>query len=70
MAYDFHLEKDTVKLIEVNTNASAFLLANLLYQSSKEEFESSLKSFKKLIFYRNGKNLNPHKNTAKNRSNR
>lgn len=32
MAYDFHLEGDIPKLIEVNTNASAFLLLNSLYQ--------------------------------------
>lgn len=37
MAYDFHTQQNSVKLIEVNTNGSAFLLTHLLYQSSAEE---------------------------------
>jgi len=61
MAYDFHIQqnfvkadspesflgKDSLKLIEVNTNASAFLLSNLLYQSSSENFKDSLEALKK-----------------------
>ena len=65
MAYDFHIqEKDNVKLIEINTNAAAFLLANLLYQSSSKEFESSLKALKK-SFLEEWKLFNPHKKTPK-----
>ena len=41
------VQEGSVKLIEINTNASAFLLANLLYQSSSENFENSLKALKK-----------------------
>ena len=43
-------QEGSVKLIEVNTNASGFLLADLLYQSSSEnfkDFESSLNVLKK-----------------------
>lgn len=49
MAYDFHLDGNIPKLIEVNTNASGFLLVNSFYQfknlSYKEEKESLKKSF-------------------------
>lgn len=33
MAYDFHLSGDGPKIIEVNTNASGFLLSELIYQT-------------------------------------
>lgn len=31
MSYDFHLDEDTPKLLEINTNASGFLLSDMLY---------------------------------------
>ncbi|MBC6415823.1 MAG: hypothetical protein GDA46_05470 [Bdellovibrionales bacterium] len=64
MGYDFHINEDTVKLIEVNTNASAFLLANFLYQSSNENFEDSLKALKNSFFWE-WKKFKPHKKTPK-----
>ena len=41
MAYDFHIQDNSVKLIEINTNASAFLLAYLLYQSFDKKNNST-----------------------------
>ena len=60
MAYDFHLQTDSVKMIEVNTNASAFLLAHLLYQSFSESFENSVEELKK-AFLTEWSLFNPHK---------
>jgi len=48
MAYDFHLQKDIPKLIEINTNASGFLLSNLLYQfSNNKSYKEALEALKK-----------------------
>lgn len=48
MSYDFHITDDGPKLIEINTNASAYLICDLLYQSfSQKTFLLPLiKSFK------------------------
>ena len=46
MAYDFHLNSETVKLIEVNTNASAFLLVNSLYQFKNLNYKKALEDLK------------------------
>ena len=48
MAYDFHLEKDTkkLKLIEVNTNGSGYLISDLLDQLHKVN-QNSLSKLKK-----------------------
>ena len=46
MAYDFHLDNETVQLIEVNTNASAFLLVNSLYQFKKLNHTKALEDLK------------------------
>ena len=46
MAYDFHLNNETVKLIEVNTNASAFLLLNTLYQFKSLNYKKALEDLK------------------------
>lgn len=47
MAYDFHLEKEQVKLIEVNTNASGFLLVNSLYQIRNLSYKKAKEDLKK-----------------------
>ena len=65
MAYDFHLHDNTVKLIEINTNASAFLLVNSFYQIKNLEYKKSLEKLKSSfqnewnIF--NNKKVNPKK---------
>ena len=46
MAYDFHLDNETAKLIEVNTNGSAFLIVNSLYQSKNLDYRKALKDLK------------------------
>ena len=58
-------QESSLKLIEINTNASAFLLSNLLYQSSfSQGFENSLKELKK-AFFTEWELFNPHKKTPK-----
>ena len=47
MAYDFHLEKEIPKLIEVNTNASGFLLVNSLYQFKNLSYREAKENLKK-----------------------
>ena len=51
MAYDFHLdEQNTPRLIEINTNASGFLVTDLIYKShglQTKSLESLRKSFVK-----------------------
>ena len=47
MAYDFHLEKEIPRLIEVNTNASSFLLSNSLYQFQNLEYKKAREDLKK-----------------------
>ena len=47
MAYDFHIEKETPKLIEVNTNASGFLLVNSLYQFQNLPYKKAKEDLKK-----------------------
>ena len=51
MAYDFHLKNGVPKLIEVNTNASGFLMVNSFYQfknlpykKAKEDLKNSFQS--------------------------
>ena len=46
MAYDFHLGPKGVKLIEVNTNASGFLLFNSFCQFQQTEYQQALQSLK------------------------
>ena len=47
MAYDFHIdEKGIPKLIEVNTNASAFLLVNSFYQFQNRPYKEAKESLK------------------------
>ncbi|MCZ0933518.1 MAG: hypothetical protein OXJ52_10275, partial [Oligoflexia bacterium] len=46
MAYDFHLNNETAQLIEVNTNASAFLLVNTLYQFKNLDYKTALEDLK------------------------
>lgn len=41
MAYDFHVTQDIPKLIEINTNASGFLIANALYQFQKLPYKKA-----------------------------
>ena len=47
MAYDFHLNNNTAKLVEVNTNASAFLLVNSLYQAKNLNYKKALEDLKR-----------------------
>ena len=47
MAYDFHLDQGLPKLIEVNTNASAFLLVNSFYQFKNQAYKQSKEDLKK-----------------------
>ena len=47
MAYDFHIDQGGLpRLIEVNTNASGFLLVNSFYQFQKLNYQKSLESLK------------------------
>lgn len=46
MAYDFHLQDEIPKLIEVNTNASSFLLANSFYQFKDLPYEQAKEDLK------------------------
>ena len=44
MAFDFHIDsKGRPRLIEVNTNASGFLITNILYQTHGAEWKTPLK---------------------------
>ena len=47
MAYDFHVQQKTAQLIEVNTNASSFLLFNSFRQFRGLPYEQALKDLKK-----------------------
>ncbi len=47
MAYDFHIAEEKAKLIEVNTNASAFLLVNSLYQFRNLPYKKAKEDLKK-----------------------
>lgn len=48
MAYDFHIdETGTPKLIEVNTNASSFLLVNSLYQFLNLDYKRAKEALKR-----------------------
>ena len=47
MAYDFHLKEGMPQLIEVNTNASSFLLVNSLYQFKNWPYQTALEDLKK-----------------------
>ena len=46
MAYDFHLSGSAAKLIEVNTNASAFLLVNSFYQIKNLNYKQALEALR------------------------
>ena len=46
MAYDFHLSPTGVKLIEVNTNASGFLLVNSFCQFKQGDYQTALQALK------------------------
>ncbi len=49
MAYDFHLVGETPRLLEINTNASGYLLANALYNmhAQPNPFPRAMNSLKK-----------------------
>ena len=46
MAYDFHIHNNSPQLIEVNTNASSFLLVNSLYQFKNKPYKKALEDLK------------------------
>ena len=50
MAYDFHVEKGIPKLIEVNTNASGFLLVNSLSQLKSLPYKKAKEDLKKSFY--------------------
>jgi hypothetical protein len=49
MSYDFHLEGDTPRLLEINTNASGYLVAEAMYRMHKKKnpFPRAINSLKK-----------------------
>jgi hypothetical protein len=49
MSYDFHLEGETPRLLEINTNASGYLIANELYtlHDQPNPFPGAINSLKK-----------------------
>ena len=65
MSYDFHLDGDTPRLIEINTNASGYLIANALYimHAQPKPFPEAMTSLKKAFaeeFQRLGLEGSPH----------
>jgi hypothetical protein len=49
MSYDFHLDGETPRLLEINTNASGYLVADALYNMHKQSnpFPGAMNSLKK-----------------------
>jgi len=65
MSYDFHLDGDMPRLLEINTNASGYLLANALYNmhARSNPFPQAMNSLKKTFteeFQRLGLKGSPH----------
>ena len=44
MSYDFHVREDKAYLIEINTNASGFLLVNSFYQFKNKPYKEALEA--------------------------
>jgi len=65
MAYDFHVEKKIPYLIEVNTNASGFLLVNSLYQFQNLPYKEAKEDLKKSFQSEWEKFNKDNKNSAK-----
>ena len=65
MSYDFHLDGETPRLLEINTNASGYLLANSLYamHTQSNPFPMAMNSLKEAFieeFQRLGLEGSPH----------
>jgi len=65
MSYDFHLDGETPRLLEINTNASGYLIANALYSmhAQSNPFPLAMNSLKKSFieeFQRLGLKGSPH----------
>jgi hypothetical protein len=65
MSYDFHLDGDTPRLLEINTNASGYLIANAIYNmhAQSNPFPQAMNSLKKSFieeFQRLGLEGSPH----------
>ena len=65
MSYDFHLDGETPRLLEINTNASGYLLVNVLYNmhAQPNPFPQAMNSLKKSFieeFQRLGLKGSPH----------
>ena len=65
MSYDFHLDGETPRLLEINTNASGYLLAGALYtmHAQPNPFPQAISSLKKAFseeFRRLGLTGSPH----------
>jgi hypothetical protein len=65
MSYDFHLDGETPRLLEINTNASGFLIADALYSmhAQPNPFPQAMNSLKKSFieeFQRLGLEGSPH----------
>ena len=65
MSYDFHLDGDTPRLLEINTNASGYLIANAIYNmhAQSNPFPQAINSLKKSFieeFQRLGLEGSPH----------
>ena len=65
MSYDFHLDGETPRLLEINTNAAGYLIADTLYRTHAQSnpFPSAMKSLKKSFieeFQRLGLEGSPH----------
>ncbi|MCH2535482.1 MAG: hypothetical protein MK008_13640 [Bdellovibrionales bacterium] len=65
MAYDFHYSDQKLKLIEVNTNASGYLLSHLCYkvqndsnQKALDDLKYSFKNDYELFYNKSSNNLN------------
>ena len=65
MSYDFHLDGETPRLLEINTNTSGYLIANVLYSmhAQSNPFPQAMNSLKKSFieeFQRLGLEGSPH----------
>ena len=52
MSYDFHLDGDMPRLLEINTNASGYLIANAIYNmhAQSNPFPQAINSLKKILY--------------------
>ena len=52
MSYDFHLDGETPRLLEINTNASGYLIADMLYRmhSQSSPFPMAMNSLRRSFF--------------------